>query len=67
MQYITTFFNVCIVEIKKSLCQAFLGTLIIPIFLALCFCTLIQLPRDCHRLVACHFVLGSTNQEPNTK
>lgn len=48
------------------LCQAFLGTALTPVFLALYFCTLFRLPRDCHRLVACHIVLGSTIQEPNT-
>ncbi|MBU5594540.1 DEAD/DEAH box helicase family protein [Amphibacillus sp. MSJ-3] len=50
-----------------SLCQAFLGTLLTPLFLALYFCTLFWLPRDDHRLVACHFRLRSENQEPNLK
>lgn len=58
-------FIIQIFNLIKSLCQAFFGPPLTQVFLALYFCTLFRLPHDCHRLVAYHIMLGSTNQEPN--
>lgn len=52
---------------QECLCQAFLGGLFTPVFLALYFCTLLELPRECLRLVSCPFKLHSKDLEPNLK
>lgn len=57
----------CQVADAVSMCQAFLGALVIPVFLALYFCTLIRLPRDVHRLLSCDLMFGSKKREPNIK